>query len=100
MSFPTPDDPVEIIRIELETVELYHDDRGLLGEVNEFEFNSFRIGIMNRWYANGIEGITPYYYTLKGDSERFYFDWRGQPSDWCGFNMYESQLTALTDWMF
>jgi hypothetical protein len=72
-----------------ETVSLWHDDYGFIGNANEYEFNSFRIDIME----NELEG----YYVLKNKT-RHYINKNGTLSHWSFFNLMEEQLEKLTGW--
>jgi hypothetical protein len=76
----------EITKITPETVNIYHDEYGFIGEANEYEFNDLRIQIMN----NKVEG----YYVLKGDV-RYYINNEGRLADWAFFGLYEDQLRQL-----
>jgi hypothetical protein len=70
-----------------ETVSLWHDDYGFIGNVNEYEFNSFRIDIVE----NELEG----YYVLKNKT-RFYINKNGTFSHWSILDSFEERLEKLT----
>jgi hypothetical protein len=71
-----------------ETVMIWHDEYGFIGEVNEYEFNLFRIEIKK----NKLNG----YYVLK-DENCIYINQKGQVESWEFFKLMEETLDELTD---
>jgi hypothetical protein len=72
-----------------ETVMIWHDDHGFIGEANEYEFNLFRIEIKK----NKLNG----YYVLK-DENCIYINQKGQVESWEFFKLMEETLDELSDW--
>lgn len=79
---------LEIKKIVPETVQIYHDDYGFIGDANEYEFNSLRIDIKR----NKLNG----YYVLKNDT-RYYINKNGTLDEWNFFDQIFNQLDELLD---
>jgi len=90
----TRTDGIDITSINPEQVEVFHDDDGCLGRVNEYEFNDLRIQIMRK-YKDGDVYQTPYY--VLNDDKTTYIDKNGRLiGSNCGFfRTHEQHLREL-----
>lgn len=77
---------LKIKKVVPETVEVWHDEYGFIGEANEYEFDLLRIDIKE----NKLEG----YYVLK-DSVQYHIDRSGVLVDWNFFNFKEQCIEKL-----
>lgn len=82
---------IKPVRIFPETVDVYHDEEGYLGTVNEYEFNQFRIDIMSEYRGNKC--VTPYY--VLRDDIQYHIDYSGRLEKWAFFDTIENQLRQL-----
>lgn len=77
---------LKIKKVVPETVLIYHDEYGFIGEANEYEFDLFRIDIKE----NKLEG----YYVLKDDTQ-YHIDRKGVLVDWDFFDFKERCIEIL-----
>lgn len=80
---------LKIKKIVPETVMIWHDDYGFIGEANEYEFDLLRVDIKE----NQLEG----YYVLKNNTQ-YHIDRRGVLVDWDFFELKEECLEKLMSW--
>ena len=79
---------LEIKKVIPETVMIWHDEYGFIGEANEYEFNLLRVDIKE----NDLDG----YYVLK-DKNRHYIDSNGTVDHWNFFELIYTTLSKLLD---
>jgi hypothetical protein len=77
---------LKIKKVVPETVMIWHDDYGFIGEANEYEFDLFRVDIKE----NQLEG----YYVLKNNTQ-YHIDRRGTLVDWDFFKLKDECLEKL-----
>ena len=77
---------LEIKKVIPETVMLWHDEYGFIGEANEYEFNLFRVDIKE----NELDG----YYVLKGKN-KYYINSDATLNHWDFFKLTDITLSKL-----
>ena len=80
---------LNIKKVIPETVMVWHDDYGFIGEANEYAFDLLRVDIKE----NQLEG----YYVLKNNTQ-YHIDRRGVLVDWDFFELREECLEKLMSW--